>query len=72
VREANPAAVETLPIDLKEVKPGAAFDPVKMQTADYLPIEVNGKKYYADKDGRVFKYEKGDCLKTLNTTNRAG
>lgn len=58
VREANPAAVETLPIDLKEVKPGAAFDPVKMQTADYLPIEVNGKKYYADKDGRVFKYEK--------------
>ncbi len=48
---------ETPPIDFKEIKPGKTFEPSKLQYLEYTPIEVNGKQYFADIDGRTYKYE---------------
>lgn len=44
--------------DFKEIKTGKTFDPAKLQFDQFVPIEVNGKQYYADLDGRVYKFEK--------------
>ncbi len=44
--------------EFKEIKPGKAFSPETLQFGEYIPIEVNGKKFFADKDGRAYKYER--------------
>lgn len=52
---ASPPSAAT---DFKEIKPEKTFNPAKLQYDQYVPIEVNGKQYFADQDGRVYKYEK--------------
>lgn len=55
LKEGKPS--ETPPTDLKEVKPGKAFSPERMQYGEFVPVSVDGKQYFADKDGRAYKYE---------------
>ncbi|MBX9671257.1 MAG: hypothetical protein K2X93_26955, partial [Candidatus Obscuribacterales bacterium] len=49
-----------------EVKPDK-FNPKKGEFGDYTPITVDGEKYYASKDGVVFKHE-GKLLKETSAT----
>ncbi|MDZ4837656.1 MAG: hypothetical protein SGJ27_28050 [Candidatus Melainabacteria bacterium] len=56
VRDA--ASAPSAATDFKEVKTGKTFDPAKLQFDQYTAIEVNGKQYFADLDGRVYKFEK--------------
>lgn len=43
--------------DFKEIKTEKTFNPDKLQFEKYTPVEVNGKQYFADADGRVYKFE---------------
>jgi protein tyrosine/serine phosphatase len=50
-------APETPQADFKEVKPGKSFSPETFQFDQYTPISVDGKQFFADKDGRAYKLE---------------
>jgi protein tyrosine phosphatase (PTP) superfamily phosphohydrolase (DUF442 family) len=48
---------ENAPVDFKEIRPGKSFNPDKFQFDQYTPVSVNGKQYFADRDGRTYKLE---------------
>lgn len=49
-----------------EVKP-ENFDLKKAKFGDFTPIKVDGKNYYANKEGTVFEYSKGILKETAET-----
>ncbi|MBX9693032.1 MAG: HD domain-containing protein, partial [Cyanobacteria bacterium] len=48
--------------EFKTIEPGKEFSPGKGQYGEYTPVESNGERMYADREGRVFKYSAGGLL----------
>ncbi|MBX9666761.1 MAG: hypothetical protein K2X93_04040 [Candidatus Obscuribacterales bacterium] len=49
---------QTAETPFKECTPGKDFRPEKLQFNKFTPIDVDGKRYYADEDGTVYKRQR--------------
>ncbi len=53
-------------VPFAEVKPNN-FNPTEGKFGEFTPIKVDGDKYYASKDGVVFKFDGGKLVETAQT-----